>query len=423
MNHTSHSASSRVLVSGASIAGPAVAHWLDWYGYTVTVVERAPDLRPGGQAVDLRGAGRTVIERMGLLERARDLALHQQGIEWVDDDGRVTARMRADAFGGEGIISEIEILRGDLAQLLYDATSRRVEYVFDDSIDAMDEDDDGVHVRFRSGSEGRFDLVVGADGLHSVVRNSVFGPEENSVRPLGCYTAWFTAPGLPELQGWYQMHNAPGGRVASVRPGRHASESKAALSFRSAPLPRQRLDGAAQRQLLADRFSDLGGRTRWLVEAAQTAPDLAFDSLGQVHLPQWTRGRIALVGDAGYCPTPLTGFGTSLALVGAYLLAGELAAAGTDHQQAFRRYESLLRPYATACQQLPPGGVRSFAPMTRSGIRLQAASMRSMNRWPMRSIVARQAGKAADIELPDYRDLAAAEPGGSPTVRPAERDD
>jgi FAD binding domain-containing protein len=160
-----HASRPRVLVSGASIAGPAVAHWLNRYGYAVTVVERAPGLRPGGQAVDLRGAGRTVIQRMGLLDQARQLALHQQGIAWVNANGKVTARFRADEFGGEGIISEIE-------------------------------------------------------GLHSVVRELAFGPEQEYVQPLGCYTAWFTAPAAPELDGWYQMHNAPGGRVGSVRPGR-----------------------------------------------------------------------------------------------------------------------------------------------------------------------------------------------------------
>jgi 2-polyprenyl-6-methoxyphenol hydroxylase-like FAD-dependent oxidoreductase len=215
-----HASRPRVLVSGASIAGPAVAHWLNRYGYAVTVVERAPGLRPGGQAVDLRGAGRTVIQRMGLLDQARQLALHQQGIAWVNANGKVTARFRADEFGGEGIISEIEILRGDLCQLLYDATSPTVDYRFDESIEAMKQDDDGVQVMFRSGVVERFDLVVGADGLHSVVRELAFGPEQEYVQPLGCYTAWFTAPAAPELDGWYQMHNAPGGRVGSVRPGR-----------------------------------------------------------------------------------------------------------------------------------------------------------------------------------------------------------
>ncbi|KQZ67189.1 MULTISPECIES: FAD-dependent monooxygenase [unclassified Nocardioides] len=395
-------ANGRVLISGASIAGPALAHWLHRSGYDVTVVELAPDVRPGGQAVDLRGAGRTVIERMGLLDRARELSLDQRGIEWVDAEGKVTVRMPADAFGGEGLISEVEILRGDLVHLLFEATSPHVDYRFGDSIEAMDDRDDAVHVRFRSGTEESFGLVVGADGLHSRVRRLAFGDDSGTVVPLGCYTAWFTAPGIPELDGWYQMHNAPGGRVASVRPGRDAVESKASLSFRSAPLPWQRLDLADQRRELGDRFGDLEGRVRLLVEASQEAPDLAFSPLGQVRMPHWTRGRTALVGDAGYCPTPLTGLGTSLALVGGYLLAAELAAAGGDHARAFRQYESRLRPYADACQQLPPGGVRSFAPMTRTGIRLQAASMRSMLRWPMRGIMERQAGKAADIDLPDF---------------------
>jgi 2-polyprenyl-6-methoxyphenol hydroxylase-like FAD-dependent oxidoreductase len=361
-----------ILVSGAGIAGAALAYWLREAGFAVTVVERAPAPRPGGQTVDLRGAGREVITRMGLMDRARALSVDQNGLALVDAAGRIRARLPVDAFGGEGIVSEIEILRGDLGRLLYEASASGVEYLFDDTITALDEDDDGVTVMFERAARRRFGLVAGADGLHSVVRALAFGPEPGCVRPLGLYTAWFTATGDMDLDGWYLMYNAPGGLVASARPGRLPGEVKAGLSFRSRPLA-------------GDRTSDF-----------------YFDSMGQVRLDRSSRGRVVLVGDAGHCPTPLTGLGTSLALVGAYVLAGELGAAG-DHRVAFDRYDQIMRPYVTEAQKLPPGGVSGYAPSSAPAIRMRAASMRSMTRWPMRKLLAAQFAKADDITLPEYR--------------------
>ncbi|MET9022529.1 FAD-dependent monooxygenase [Actinopolymorpha sp. NPDC004070] len=391
-----------VLVSGAGIAGPAAAYWLRRAGYSPTVVERAPAPRPGGQAVDLRGAGRTVISRMGLMERARALGLHQRGLALVDRRGRITARVPGDAFGGEGIISEIEILRGDLCELLYDATLPDTEYLFDDTITDLREDDDGVLVTFERAAPRRFDLVVGADGLHSTVRALAFGPEEKYVRPLGCYTAWFTSTEDLDLDGWYLMHNAPGGLVTSARPGRLPGEVKAGLSFRSEPLSYDRRDVRGQQDVIAARFARVGWPAPRLLAGMRACTDFAFDSVGQVHLDRWSRGRVVLLGDAGYCPTPLTGLGTSVALVGAYVLAGELAAADGDHVAAFARYEDLIRPYVTSAQELPPGGVSGYAPMSRPAIWARGLSMRWMTRWPMRPVIARQFAKAADIELPEY---------------------
>jgi 2-polyprenyl-6-methoxyphenol hydroxylase-like FAD-dependent oxidoreductase len=391
-----------ILISGASIAGPALAYWLRAHGYHPTVVERAPAPRPGGQTVDLRGAGRTVIERMGLMARARELSLDQRGIAWVNDRGRITARMPMEAHGGEGIISEIEILRGDLGQLLYEASRPGAEYLFDDTITGLDQDESGVNVTFEKAAPRRFGLVIGADGLHSVVRALAFGPESGCVRPLGAYTAWFTAPADFDLGGWYLMHNAPGGRVAAVRPGRLPGEIKGGLSFRSEPIGYDRRDVGAQQDLLAQRFADAGWETPRLLTAMRSASDFFFDSMGQVHLDHWSAGRTALVGDAGYCPTPLTGLGTSLALVGGYVLAGELAAANGDHRTAFARYEQVMRPYVARAQQLPPGGVSGYAPRSRTMIRLRDFNMRLMGHWPMKLLLTGQFTKAGGIELPDY---------------------
>jgi 2-polyprenyl-6-methoxyphenol hydroxylase-like FAD-dependent oxidoreductase len=391
-----------VLISGGGIAGSTLAYWLREHGFGVTVVERAPAPRPGGQTVDLRGAGRVVVERMGLLDQVRALSVDQRGLALVNSSGRMIARMPAELFGGEGIVSEIEVLRGDLGQVLYDATAADTEYLFDDTIRRLDEDETGITVGFEKSPPRRFGLVVGADGLHSTVRGLAFGPETEYVRPLGCYNAWFTVPDEFDLGGWLLMYNAPGGLVASIRPGRVPGEAKAGLSFRSAPLDYDRSDADEQRDILAARFAGAGWEVPRLLAGLRTAPDFFFDSIGQVCLGSWSSGRAALVGDAGYSPTPLTGLGTSLALVGAYVLAGELAAAGGDHRVAFGRYEEIMRPYVTSGQKLPPGGVRGFAPGSALTIALRAASMRSMGRWPMRKVLAAQFAKAADITLPDY---------------------
>ncbi|MFF4380953.1 FAD-dependent monooxygenase [Kitasatospora sp. NPDC001547] len=424
MEHLDRTPDTDVLVSGAGIAGPALAYWLRRHGFTPTVVERAPGPRPGGQAVDLRGAGRTVIERMGLMERARALCVEQHGMALVDRRGRTTARIPVDLFGGEGIVSEIEILRGDLADLLREATDG-VEYLWDDTVTALDQDADGVSVTFENAPARRFALVVGADGLHSAVRRLAFPadgapghglaagpaagpagrPEAAHYRPLGGYHAWFTVhdPALARaLDGWFLMYNAPGGLVAGARPGRLPGEVKASLGLRSAPLAYDRRDTAAQRRLLAERFAGAGWEVDRLLAGMRTAEDFAFDSFGQIHLDRYSRHRVALLGDAGYSPSPLTGLGTSLALVGAYLLAGELAAAAGDFRTAFARYEELMRPYVARAQELPPGGLNGYAPEGALMIRLRAASMRWMGRWPLRPVLAAQFAKAGDIALPDY---------------------
>jgi 2-polyprenyl-6-methoxyphenol hydroxylase-like FAD-dependent oxidoreductase len=394
--------SNEILICGAGIAGPALAYWLRKADFAVTIVERATSPRPGGQTVDLRGAGRTVIERMGLMNQARAESVDQHGFALVDSSGRITARVPADSFGGEGIVSEIEILRGDLAWILYKATLPETEYLFDDTVTGIAQDADAVTVTFEKAAPRRFGLVVGADGPHSVVRALAFRPEHDFLRPLDLYTAWFTAIDDLDLGGWYLMHNSPGGLVASVRPGRIPGEIKAGLSFRSAPIKYDRRDTAAQKELLATRFADVGWETPRLLRAMRTSPDFFFDSMGQVRLDHWSRGRVALLGDAGYCATPLTGMGTSLALVGAYVLAGELATAKGDHRIAFRRYHEVMRPYVTQAQQLPPGGASGFAPSSRLGIHLRDLSIRSMTRWPMRNLLAAQFAKAGDIALPNY---------------------
>jgi 2-polyprenyl-6-methoxyphenol hydroxylase-like FAD-dependent oxidoreductase len=407
--------SKTVLISGASIGGPALAYWLRRNGFAPTVVEISPTLRPGGQTVDLRGAGRVVAERMGIMPAVRAACVDEHGIAYVDANDRWLASMPADLFDGEGIVAEIEIMRGDLSRVLYDAAQDGVEYLFGDSIAQLDESADGVTVRFASGVVRTFDLVVGADGVHSGVRRLAFGPEEDFVRPLGGYTAYFSVPDPFEENQWFLMYNEPGGKVAGLRPERDGI-AKAMLSFTAPALDYDRRDVDAQRAILAEKFAGAGWRVPAMLDAMWTAPDFYFDTICQVHVEKWARGRVVLLGDAGYCGSPLSGMGTSMTLVGAYVLAGELAATPDDHAAAFARYQDVMRDYVKQCQELPPGGLNGFAPQGRLMLKARVLSMRMMNHWPMRGMLAKQFGKADAITLPRYETTAQRPAGLRPSA-------
>ncbi len=391
----------RVLISGAGIAGPALAHWLHHFGFTPTVVERAPAPRGGGQAVDIRGVARQVTERMGVMPAVRAARVDERGFAYVDGSGRMLAKMPAEMFGGEGIVAEIEILRGDLGRILHDATAAHTEYLFDDSIADLVQDADGVTVSFERSAPRRFDLVVGADGTHSRVRALAFGEESRFVHPLGAYTAFFSLPESIDSNGWMLMYGMPGRRMAAVR-SEGGTRAQAMFAFAAPQLRYERGDLAQQKQILADTFAGGGWLVPDLIAAMWEAPELYFDLFGQVRMDRWSRGRVVLLGDAGYSPSPLTGMGTSLALVGAYVLAGELAAARGGHAGAFARYEAELRPYVTQCQKLPPGGIKGFLPQGAAGIWLRNQSMRMMTRWPMRAVLARTFARADAITPREY---------------------
>jgi 2-polyprenyl-6-methoxyphenol hydroxylase-like FAD-dependent oxidoreductase len=341
----------RVLVAGASIAGPALAHWLHRRGADVTVVERAPGLRPGGQAVDARGVAKEVIERMGLDTAVRAARTDTAGAYTVDVDGKVLETFRADDDGGDGYIAEIEILRGDLSQVLYDDTRDGVEYLFGDRIAELTQDADGVAVVFAGGDRRRFDLVIGADGLHSALRAMVFGPRERFIRHLGMVLAFYTVPNEFGVDRWL-IDYQESGRSAGLRPLPDATRAMAMLSFTSADFDVDYRDVEAQKRLLRERMDGFGWLTPRILGHLDDSPDFYLDQVAQVVMDRWSTGRVGLIGDAAFSASPMSGAGTGLALVGAYLLAGELAAADWDPEPAFGAYEERMRPFVEANQEI-----------------------------------------------------------------------
>uniref|UniRef100_UPI00135B3C71 FAD-dependent monooxygenase n=1 Tax=Agromyces humi TaxID=1766800 RepID=UPI00135B3C71 len=314
----------KVLISGGGIAGLAAAHAFADGGHDVTVVELAPGLRPGGQLVDLRGTSREAAARLGLLEAITAAQLPQRGMRYVDDRGRTLAELGVEMFGGQGPVADLEILRGDLTRVLSEIVAGRVDLRFGDSIASLTSDQTGVDVAFEHGSPERFDLVVAADGVHSKVRRLVWGPEADYVRSLGGVTSFFDAPEPEPLDGWSLMDILPGRRMVMIRPDAAPGRSKAIVTwFGDHDLPDRR-DVDAQKQLVRSALADGVWHLPALSAALDTSSEFYFDALVQVHMPELSRGRVVLLGDAGYCTSPLSGQGTALALIGAYVLASEL---------------------------------------------------------------------------------------------------
>jgi 2-polyprenyl-6-methoxyphenol hydroxylase-like FAD-dependent oxidoreductase len=358
-----------VLISGASIAGTTLAYWLGQHNFSATVVERHPGLRPGGQAIDVRGPALTVLERMGLLDAAADRKTRIQGSSVVDRDGNELSRdTESTPTGGPIDNPDIELLRDDLVELLYEATLPRTEYLFGDSIATLDNRGPGVDVTFESGSARTFDLVVGADGLHSNVRKLVFGPEDRFIKRLGTHAAIFTVPNFLDLDYWQMWHYGDS-TMAGVYSARDNTEARAMVGFMDDELRLDYRDTEAQFAEVEQRMSDDGWVRPQLLQYMRDAPDFYFDEMAQIVMDHWSIGRVALVGDAAYCCSPLSGQGTSVALLGAYILAGELKRATqrdwVDHGLAFTNYFKRFHSYIERTQFLATDNIPGGAPISQ----------------------------------------------------------
>ncbi|RJO73467.1 FAD-binding monooxygenase [Nocardia panacis] len=396
-----------ILVSGGGIAGNAVALQLLRAGIRTTVLERAAAPRPGGQAVDLRGASREVAERMGLMAGIRKTQLHELGFAHVDAQGREFGVMPVEMFDGKGPIADIEISRGDLNQVLLDAVAEAadgwLDYRYGDWITDLRQDDSGVDVTFASGGTERFDLVIGADGLHSTTRALVFGPEEQFRTYLGGYISFFTLPTPSDIKpGWMALRTVPKANFG-IRPDYDPDTCKAIISLRIPEDPALRRDPAAQKQRIRDHLTGAGWHAETVVAAMDRADDFYFDILARVDLPTLSKGRVVMLGDAGYCGSPMTGMGTAMAIVGAYVLAGEIAATPDDLTGALARHEQQLRPFLEKAQEIPGGGLSRMLPDSAFGLKMMRLTIKIMMAKPLRPLVAKMFfGKTDDYVLPTY---------------------
>lgn len=396
------SMSRRILITGASVAGNIAAWWLGRSGFDVTVVERTPEFRDGGQNIDVRGSGREVLRRMNLDRRALDEGTGEEGTAWVEADGKVAAQFLTSDLGADGPTAEMEILRGDLARLLYKPAREHATYRFDDSIAAITQDDDGASVTFASGTTERYDAVIVAEGVGSSTREMVF-PDENTPRWMDLTIAYFTIARTLDDDRLWRWYNATGGRSVSLRPDRHGT-TRAMLSVQQAPKGEQDWDVDRQKAWLRERFANAGWQTGRLLDGLDTTEDFYFDVLRQVRMPRWSNGRVVLTGDAAWCATPIAGYGTTLAITGAYVLAQELAHS-TDVAAAFETYEQLMRPMVEDAQGVPKIAPRLANPQSTVGIALLHRALAVASRPTVRGITGKLfGGHSKDVDLSRYHE-------------------
>ena len=375
----------RVLISGASVAGPTAAYWLGRQGFAVTVVERMPlaRVRTSGHAVDLFGPAMDVAEWAGVLPAVMDARTRTEIVSFQRDDGRgVDVEMRRLVAGILG--RHVEVMRGELATILYEATRSDAHYLFEDSIYTIVEEPDGIAVTFEHAPADRFDLVVGADGLHSIVRRLVFGPEDKFRRFLGGYLAGAALPNYLGLDGRMVVWNAPG-RLAAIYPVHQTTTARGGFLFRRGEefvLDYRDVEG--QKQVLHQIYGGDGWQVPRLLAEMDAAEDFYFDSISQIVMDSWIKGRVTLLGDAGYSPGPGVGGGTSIAMVGAYVLAQELGQAGRNYQTGLRAYEDRMRELAVKMRGIGPITMSTLIPRTGIQVRLMPDLLRLVTRMPPR---------------------------------------
>lgn len=395
-------ANKRILICGAGIAGPTLGYWLHQYGYSVVIAEKAKTIRDGGQNVDIKGPGQDVIRRMGLTEQILAKNTQEQGQKYLDANGRVIAALPLGAIAS--LTSDFEILRGDFASILYEATKAGCDYRFGCYVSALQQSDEHVAVTFNDGSVELFELVVCADGIASSTRQMVLSAETH-MHDFGAYMAFFKIPRRPEDDGWAWSVNGVGGTMITLRPGSLA-ETTVLVTFPKDTVSGEPGSPSACKDVLREALRGRGTVAERIVAEMGQVRDLYFGPMSQVKVSTWSRGRVVLLGDAGYCPTAFTGQGTALALAGAYVLAGEIK----QHEcptDAFAAYELKLRPLVEHTQaQMSARLVTLMHVKSQAGIALMRLLQRLIaSRWVQRAgkwLTARTQQTAPTFQLPDY---------------------
>ena len=347
----------KILVIGAGIAGPAVCYWLKRFGFSPVLIEKFSEIRKGGQALDIRGVVIDLVKKMGVYEQICNMRTRIELGRYVDSEGNTLHEEKGEKFGFRQD-EEVEIIRGDLIEILMN-TIKDVPCYFNQLVDKIEQNDDHVKVHFKDGRNEHYDLVIGADGIHSATRRMVFDKDEYELINLGMYFSIFSIPNYLHLNHT-EVQCEANQKLASISSDKNSEMAQAAFMFRSKNILDNKRNENEQRQFLRNTFQGFGWEVPKIFELMSNSDDFYFDSVTQVKMKSWTKRRVALLGDAGYCASPLSGQGNNLALVGAYIFAGELKKAGGNYTQAFNRYNELLHPFVEANQKLGAWVSESF---------------------------------------------------------------
>lgn len=402
----------KVLIAGGGIAGPALAYWLSRSGHTVVVVEQFPTLRATGAQVDLRGQGIEAIKRMGLLDIVRGKLVHEPGTQYINSKGKIVGTLMANTSGkgAQTITSEYEIMRGDLSRILYDATKDNVKYMFGKTIARFEQDEKQVTVHFSDGSSDTFHMLVGADGQGSLTRKAILPPDApDPYLHMGISMAYYFIPRTPTDTNFRHTYMSPGGRWI-MRRSHSPTESQVYLTLRDDSKEASELYKMSveeQKDFWTRRFRGAGWQTERFLEGMKTSENFYSQSVVQVRIDAWSKGRVVLLGDAAYCPSPFSGMGTSAALMGAYVLAGEINRNPQNLSQAFANYDKVLRPVVDEVQDVNPFLLRLGIPKTRFGIGVLMSIGRVASLLHIPELIARFSKKDrdGDWKLPEYPEL------------------